>query len=400
MIILKKNISFSPPDITMEDIDAVISVLKSGWITSGPKVKEFEENLKNYCETDEAVTVSSATSSMELILKVFNIGKDDEVITTPYTYTATSSVLLHREIKPIFVDLQEGTFSMDYKKLKQQITENTKAIMPVDFAGFPCEYDKIKAILKEKDREDILIIVDSAHSFGAKYKGKIIGSQCDFHSFSFHAVKNLTTSEGGALVYNDKWKFKYDDLYKIFKITSLHGQTKDAFSKINSHSWEYDIVTDGFKCNMTDISAALGISQLKRYSDILCKRKNICFKYESLLKEKEWAILPQLKTADGTESSYHLYPLRIKQFDENQRNTLIKFLNEEGISTNVHFKPLPMLTLYKNLGYNINDFPNAYNQYKNEISLPVHTKLSFEDVEFLVAKLIYYIEEIKHKNKY
>ena len=398
---MRRKISFAPPDITDKEINLVVEVLKSGWITSGPKVKEFEDNLSKYCNTDKTVALNSATAAMEIILKVFDFKDGDEVITTPYTYTATSSVLVHRGIKPVYVDLAKDSFFMDYDKIKEAITDRTKAIMPVDFAGIPCDYDKIKEVLKESNREDIMIICDSAHAFGAKYKGEMVGGQCDFHTFSFHAVKNLTTSEGGSLTYNESIKEKFnragEDLYSTFKVTSLHGQNKDALSKMKAGAWEYDIITDGFKCNMTDISAAIGLCQLERYNEILEFRKSISNKYIELLEKYDWAMLPQLVFNDGTESSYHLMPLRIKGFGEHERNELITKLAEEGIATNVHFKPLPMFTLYKNLGYNIEDYPNAYDVYKNEISLPIHTKLSLEDVEYIVERISEHVEKIKEK---
>lgn len=264
-----EKIPFSPPDITETEVQAVAEVLRSGWITSGPKLDKFEEEIAKYCGTSKAVALNSATAAMELILKVLDIKEGDEIISTPYTYTATSSVAIHRGIKPKYVDLKKDSFFMDYDKLADAITDKTKVIMPVDIAGMPCDYDLIKEILKAKNREDIIISCDSAHSLGGKYKGKNVGTQCDFHSFSFHAVKNLTTGEGGAVVYNDN-KFKgKDDLYQDFKFTSLHGQSKDALSKMKAGSWEYDIITDGFKCNMTDINAAIGLVQLSRYEEML-----------------------------------------------------------------------------------------------------------------------------------
>lgn len=389
-----RQIQFSPPDITEKEINLVVEVLKSGWITSGPKVRDFETALAKYCNTEAAVALNSATAAMELILKVFDIKKGDEVITTPYTYSATSVVLVHRGIKPVYVDLAKDSFFMDYDKIGDAITEKTKAIMPVDFGGYPCDYDKIKAVLKERNREDIIILCDSAHSFGAKYKGQMVGSQCDFHSFSFHAVKNLTTAEGGAITYNNKAKFNKEDLYREFKVTSLQGQTKDAFSKMKAGAWEYDIVTDGFKCNMTDICAAIGVVQLERYEEILEYRRNIFKAYTDGLKDEEWAIIPEVEDDFGTESSYHLYALRIKGFGEKERGELIARLAEENIATNVHFKPLPMLTLYKNLGYDMKNYPNAYDQYKNEISLPVHTKINTDDVKYLVGRLKHHVNEI------
>lgn len=389
-----RNIPFSPPDITEAEISAVADVMRSGWITSGPNIVEFEKELAVYCQSNKAVALNSATAAMELILKVFDIKEGDEIITTPYTYTATSSVALHRGIKPVYVDVKKDTFFIDEEKIADAITDKTKAIMPVDFAGVPCDFDAIKKVLKDKNREDIIIICDSAHSFGSKYKGKIVGSQCDFHTFSFHAVKNFTTAEGGAITFNNNNLKGQEDLFRNIKITSLHGQTKDAFSKTKPGAWEYDIITDGYKCNMTDITAAIGRVQLTRYPEMLVRRKEIFDIYTNILKNEDFAIIPFTKDENGTESSYHLYPLRIKGFGEEERNTLITKLAEKGISTNVHFKPLPMFTLYKNLGYKIEDYPNAYAQYANEISLPVYSTLKLTDAEYVATEVVKITKEI------
>ena len=383
-----KNIPFSPPDISDREVEEVCKVLKSGWITSGPKLMEFGQKVHEYCQCEKAIAVSSATAAMELILKVLDIKEGDEIISTPYTYTATSSVAVHRGIKPVYVDVAKDSFFMDYGKLADAITEKTRVIMPVDIAGVPCDYDRIKSILKEKNREDIIILCDSAHSFGAKYKGRRVGSQADFHSFSFHAVKNLTTAEGGALVFDNNNFAGKEDLYRECKVTSLHGQTKDALSKMKIGAWEYDIVTDGFKCNMTDINAAIGLVQLERYEGMLKKRAEIFDIYNEVLSKEDFAILPFTKDDEGTETSYHLYLLRLKGFDEAKRNKVIEDLGEKGIATNVHYKPLPMLTLYKNLGYSIEDYPNAYAQYANEISLPVYTTLDLEDARYIAEEVV------------
>lgn len=389
-----RTIPFSPPDITEAEISAVADVMRSGWITSGPNLAKFETELADYCESNKAIALNSATAAMELILKVYDIKAGDEVITTPYTYTATSSVAIHRGIKPVYVDVKKDTFFIDEDKIAEAITDKTKAIMPVDFAGVPCDFDAIKKVLKDANREDIIIICDSAHSFGSKYKGKIVGSQCDFHTFSFHAVKNFTTAEGGAITFNDNNLKGQKDLFRNFKITSLHGQSKDALEKTKPGSWEYDIVTDGYKCNMTDITAAIGRVQLTRYPEMLVRRKEIFDVYTKVLENEDFAIIPFTKDDKGTESSYHIYPLRIKGFTEAQRNNLITKLAENGISTNVHFKPLPMFTLYKNLGYKIEDYPNAYAQYANEISLPVYSKLSLEDAEYVAKEVVKITKEI------
>lgn len=389
-----RNIPFSPPDITEAEIDAVANVMRSGWITSGPELAKFEDELAIYCESNKAIALNSATASMEIILKIFDIKEGDEIITTPYTYTATSSVALHRGIKPIYVDVKKDTFFIDEDKIAEAITDKTKAIMPVDFAGVPCDFDAIKKVLKDMNREDIIIICDSAHSFGAKYKGQRVGAQCDFHTFSFHAVKNFTTAEGGAITFNNNNLKGQEDLFRNFKITSLHGQSKDALAKTKPGAWDYDIITDGYKCNMTDITAAIGRVQLTRYPEMLVRRKAIFDIYTNIFKNEDFAIIPFTKDDNGTESSYHIYPLRIKGFTEAQRNTLIIKMAEKGISTNVHFKPLPMFTLYKNLGYKMEDYPNAYAQYINEISLPVYSTLALEDAEYIAKELVKITKEI------
>lgn len=393
----KKKIPFSPPDITDAEINLVVEVLKSGWITSGPKVAEFQKQIENYCSVNHALAVNSATAAMELILKVYNIGGEDEVICTPYTYTATASVSTHRGIKPKLVDVKEGSFLIDEQKIYDAITPKTKAIFTVDFAGVPVDYDAVKEVVKAKGREDILLISDSAHSFGASYKGKKVGSQFDFHAFSFHAVKNLTTSEGGALTFNNNNLFGKEDLIKEMTVTALHGQSKDALSKMKAGAWKYDILTDGFKCNMSDIHAALGLAQLSRYEDMLKKRKAIFDLYTKALSERDWAITP-FKKDDTKETSYHLYPLRIKGFTEEQRGRLIQMLAEEGIATNVHFIPLPLFTFYKSLGYSIKDYPNAYAQYANEISLPLYSTLSLEDAQYVVDEVIKFADMIKKES--
>lgn len=391
---MSRKIPLSPPDITEREIESVVQVLKSGWITSGPKVLEFEQKIAEYCETEKAVALGSGTAGMELILKLYDIKEGDEVITTPYTYTASASIILHRGIKPTFVDVAKDSFIMDLDKLEEAITEKTKAIITVDFAGVPVDYDKVKTILKKLNREDIILISDSAHSFGATYKGKKVGSQYDFHVFSFHAVKNLTTAEGGGITFNNNNFHGKEDLYKEFKYIALHGQTKDALSKMKAGAWQYDIVTDGFKCNMSDLHAAIGVSQLDRYEEMLDRRRAIFEVYNKALEGKEWAIIPFSKNEE-METSYHLYPLRIKGFEESDRAKGIEILAKKDIPTNVHFIPLPMFTLYKNLGYKMEDYPNAYNQYKNEITLPVYSTLSLEDAKYMIEELIKAVEEVK-----
>ncbi|KOA92031.1 capsular biosynthesis protein [Clostridium botulinum] len=397
---MSKKIPFSPPDISQLEIEGVIDTLKSGWITSGPKTAKFEEEIAKYSDANKGVAVSSATMGMELILKVLGIGGEGnshhEIITTPYTYTSTSNVILHRGLRPKFVDVKKDSFLIDEQKIYDAITPNTKAIMTVDFAGVPVDYDKIREVIKAKNREDIVLISDSAHSFGAKYKGKKVGGQMDFHVFSYHAVKNLTTAEGGGITYNNNNFMGKEDLYRELKYTSLNGQTKDALSKMKAGAWQYDILTDGFKCNMPDIMAAIGLAQLERYDDMLKKRAAIFEVYTNILKEKEWAIIPEAKN-DIMETSYHLYPLRIKGFTDEQRSEVITMMAEKDIAVNVHFIPLPMFTLYKNLGYDINNYPNAYAQYANEITLPVYSTLTLKDAEYVAKELVKSIEKVLAK---
>ncbi len=392
-----KNIPFSPPDISKKEIKNVIKVLKSGWITTGPKVRDFETEISQYTGTDFAVALNSATAAMELVLRIVGVKDDDEVITSCYTYAATANVIVHRKAKPVLIDLEKNSFKMDLNKLSEAINEKTKVIMPVDFGGVPERYDEIKEILKNKNREDIIILADSAHSFGARYKGEKIGSQADFHTFSFHAVKNLTTAEGGAIVFNKKRinEIELDEkLHKNMKITALHGQSKDAFAKLKPGAWEYDIIIDGFKCNMTDIMAAFGCAQLERFDDMLMKRSKIHKIYSEYLSNFDWAILPFEKDQYGTTTNYHLYPLRISGLTEEKRNKLILNMAEKKIATNVHFIPLPKFSFYKNLGYKIEDFPNALNQYSNEISLPIYSTLKEKDAQFIVKTLVEQVEKL------
>lgn len=394
---MSKNIPFSPPDITRAEIDAVVEVLESGWITSGPKVAKLEKEVAIYCDANYAVMLSSATAGLELILKVLNISEGDEVITTAYTYAATANVISHRGIKPTLVDTKKDSFFIDEQKIADAITAKTKAIITVDFAGAPVDYDAVRAMLKSKGREDIVLISDSAHSFGASYKGKKVGGQCDFHVFSFHAVKNYTTAEGGAITFNNNNFAGKEDLYREFKVTSLQGQTKDALSKMKAGAWKYDIVVDGLKCNMTDIQAAIGLVQLERYEGMLTKRSALVDVYDAALSKYDWAITPFRKD-EVAETSYHLYPLRIKGFSEAQRDELIQTVAEMGIATNVHFMPLPMLSFYKNLGYSASDYPNAYAQYENEITLPLYSLLKLEDAQYVVDEVIKCIEKIKARD--
>ena len=401
---IKRNIPFSPPDITEEEISLVGDALRSGWITTGPKTKEFERQIAEYCNTEKAVCLSSNANCQEMILRVLGIGPGDEVITSAYTYTASASVIAHVGAKIVLVDTKEDSYEMDYEKLEEAITENTKVIIPVDIAGVPCDYDKIFEIVERKKnlfkpKNDlqkvfgrVIVAADAAHSFGATYKGKKIGSVADFTSFSFHAVKNLTTAEGGALTWTNKEGLDNEELYKQFMLWSLHGQSKDALSKTKLGAWEYDIIFPGYKCNMTDISAAIGLVQLKRYDNLLKRRKEIVELYEKLL-DKELIEIIKHQTEEK-ESSRHLLLTRVKGISEEERNEIIFKLAELGISSNVHYKPLPMHTAYKNLGFDIKNYPNAYDFYKNEITLPLYSLLKDEDVEYIIKSYNKIVKEI------
>lgn len=390
----KHNIPFSPPDMGEEEINEVIDTLKSGWITTGPKVKEFEKKIADYCHTSKAVCLNSATACMEMTLRLLGIGPGDEVITSAYTYTASCSVICHVGATPVLVDVAKDSFEMDYDQLAEKITEKTKAIIPVDLAGIMCDYDKIFEIIESKKElftptNDIqkaigrvIVLADSAHAFGASRKGKMCGEEADFTSFSFHAVKNLTTAEGGAAVWKDIPGIDNEWIYKQYQLLSLHGQTKDALNKSKLGSWEYDIMSPAYKCNMTDIMGGIGLAQLKRYSQLLAKRKDIIEKYNDGFKDLDIQILNHFD--DEHQSSGHLYLVRINNITLEQRNEIIVKMAERGIACNVHYKPLPMLTAYKNLGFDIKDYPNAYDLFVNEVTLPLHTKLSDEDVKYII----------------
>ena len=389
-----KNILFSPPDITQMEIDEVVDTLKSGWITTGPKTKKFENQIAQYCHTSKAVCLNSQTACAELTLRVLGIGPGDEVIVPAYTYTASCSVIIHVGATPVIVDSLKDSVMLDYDAVSKAITSKTKAIIPVDIAGIMVDYDRLmNIILDKKDlftpNNDIqraigriAICADGAHSFGAKRNGQISGSMADFTSFSFHAVKNLTTAEGGAVVWKDIEGISNDDIYKQYMLLSLHGQSKDALAKTKLGAWEYDIVAPNYECNMTDIMASLGIAQLKRYPHILERRKEIIKMYNEGLKDLNVSVLPHY--TDINESCGHLYLVRILDFGEKERNEFIIKMAELGVATNVHYKPLPMHTGYKNLGFDIKDYPNAYNLYKNEVTLPLHTCLSDEDVFYVI----------------
>lgn len=395
---IKTNIPFSPPDITDVEINNVVEVLKSGWITTGPKTKEFERQIAEYCNTNKAICLNSATACMEMTLRLLGIGEGDEVITSAYTYTASASVIHHVGAKIVLVDTAKDSFQMDYEKLEEAITERTKAIIPVDLAGVMCDYEKIfEVVNRKKDlfkannelQEAIgrvVILADGAHSFGASQKGKMSGEVADFTSFSFHAVKNLTTAEGGALTWRSIGGVDDEEIYKRLNTLSLHGQTKDALAKTKIGSWEYDIVEPAYKCNMTDIMAAIGMGQLSRYEDLLNYRKAIINRYDELLEDVEGVEVLKHYTEENT-SSGHLYLVRLIGKDEAFRNEVITKMAEEGIATNVHYKPLPLLTAYKNLGFHIENYPNAFDMYKNEITLPLNTLISLENVEYVVKNL-------------
>lgn len=391
------EIKFSPPDITQKEINEVIDTLKSGWITTGPKTKLFEKKIAEYCGTNKAVCLNSNTAGLELILRLLGIGAGDEVIVPAYTYTASASVIAHVGAKIVFIDCAEDSFEMDYNKLEKYITEKTKAIIAVDIAGIPANFEKIFEIVEnsketfiakselQKAMGRIAVIADSAHSFGASQNGKMTGNIADFSSFSFHAVKNLTTAEGGAVTWRKIEGIDDEELYKQFMLWSLHGQNKDALSKTKSGGWEYDIKMPGYKCNMTDIMASIGLAQLERYPELLERRKEIIEKYNEAFKDLDVRVLDHYN--ETRKSSGHLYLMRLNGKNEEQRNEIIKELAEIGIPTNVHYKPLPMMTAYKNLGFDIKDYPNAYDMYKNEITLPLHTLLSDEQVDFIIENV-------------
>lgn len=390
----QNNIPFSPPDITEEEIAEVVDTLQSGWITTGPKTKLFEEKLAEYCHTEKAVCLNSATACAEMALRVLEIGPGDEVITTAYTYTASASIVCHVGAKLVLVDTQKDSLEMDYEKLEEAITERTKAIIPVDLAGIICDYDKIFEIVNRKKElfrpnceiqermGRIAVIADAAHALGATKDGKICGEIADFTSFSFHAVKNLTTGEGGGLVWRNIEGIDNEGLYKKFMLLSLHGQSKDALAKTQLGAWEYDIVAPYFKCNMTDIMAALGLAQLRRYPGILVRRREIIEKYNEALADENVTVLQHF--GPNHSSSGHLYLVRLNGKTREECNTIIEKMAEKGVATNVHYKPLPMLTAYKNEGFDIKDYPNAYELFANEITLPLHTKLTDEEVEYVI----------------
>lgn len=388
------KIPFSPPDITEQEAQEVSAALLSGWITTGPRTKEFERQIAAFCESNMAVCQNSATACLESILRILGIGPGDEVITSAYTYTATASPVCHIGAKLVLVDTKPDSYEMDYEQLEKAINEHTKVVIPVDIGGVPCDYNKIYRIVENKQHlfkpanalqeaiGHLIVVDDAAHAFGASWHGKKIGSVSDFTSFSFHAVKNFTTAEGGALTWkpingiDDNW------LYQQFQLNSLHGQSKDALSRTQLGSWEYDILTPAYKSNMTDLTAAIGLVQMKRYPAMLKRRKELIELYNQELS----GLNLQLREHFNSEhiSSAHLYQVRLLGYEESNRNDVIVKMAERGIACNVHFKPLPMMTAYKKLGFDISNYPNAYNQFKNEITLPLYSKLTDEQIEYII----------------
>lgn len=383
----------------------VTDVLDSGWITTGPRTKEFENLISMCCNTPKTVCLNSATACMEMALRISGIGPGDEVIVPAYTYTATASSVCHVGATPVMVDCAPDTYEMDYTKVAEAITERTKAVMPVDLGGVVCDYSRIYEAVESKKqlfrpKNDIqkvfgrvIVIADAAHAFGAKWHGKMCGEIADFTSFSFHAVKNLTTAEGGALTWRPKEGLDNEAIYKQLQLLSLHGQSKDALAKTQLGAWEYDIVAPYYKCNMTDIMAGIGLAQLKRYPELLYRRRQIIEKYDSALSGYNVKVLKHY--GPNYSSSGHLYLVRLDGKDTDYRNAVIVKMAERGIACNVHYKPLPMMTAYKNLGFDIKNYPNAYNQYKNEVTLPLHTHLSDDDVQYVTENFTDIISDLK-----
>ena len=388
------NIPFSPPDITEQEIEEVVKALRSGWITTGPRTKELEHQVAAFCGVNRAVCLNSQTACAELALRLLGIGPGDEVITTAYTYTASASVICHVGAEVVLVDTKKDSIEMDYEQLSAVITPRTKAIIPVDLAGIPCDYDRIYAIVREKQHlfvpatplqkamGRIAVMADTAHAFGASRHGKPAGSLADFSSFSFHAVKNFTTAEGGALTWNSIDGVDDEEIYRQIQLLSLHGQSKDALAKTKLGAWEEDVVGPWYKCNMTDVAAAMGLSQMKRYGDMLKRRKEIIRRYDAAFTPLGVEVLEHY--SDVHQSSGHLYITRVPGITAEQRNEIIIKMAELGVACNVHYKPLPMLTAYKNLGFDIGNYPNAYARFVNEITLPLHTCLTDEQVDYVI----------------
>lgn len=388
------NIKFSPPDISQAEIEEVIDTLKSGWITTGPKTKELERQVADYCGVSRAVCMNSQTACAEMALRLLEIGKGDEVITSAYTYTASASVIDHVGAKIVLVDTQKDSLEIDYDALERAVNKRTKAIIPVDLGGIPCDYDRIFEIVNKKKNlftpsNDIqkaigrvIVLADTAHAFGATLHGKMIGSIADFSAFSFHAVKNFTTAEGGALVWRNIEGIDNEEIYRKLQLLSLHGQNKDALAKTKLGAWEYDIIGTWYKCNMTDVAAAMGLAQMKRYPQMLARRKQIIERYDAAFKPLGVKVLPHY--TEEHISSGHLYITRVPNVSEKERGEIIIKMAERGIACNVHYKPLPMHTAYKNLGFDIKNYPNAYDNFANEITLPLHTCLTDEEVEYII----------------
>lgn len=397
------NISFSPPDMSDMEIQEVADTIKSGWITTGPKTKELERQIAKYVGVNRCVCLNSQTACGEMALRVLGIGAGDEVIVPAYTYSASASIVDHVGAKIVFVDVQEGCLQMDYDKMEAAITEKTKAIIPVDLGGVPCDYDKIFAIVEKKKAlfqpkneiqkaiGRVAVCADTAHAFGASWHGKMCGSIADFSSFSFHAVKNFTTAEGGALTWKSIPGIDDEEIYHKLQLLSLHGQSKDALAKTKLGAWEYDIVGPWFKCNMTDIMAGIGLAQMKRYPGMLARRKEIIARYDAAFKPLGIEVLDHYN--DNHQSSGHLYITRIPGAGLEERQEIIVKMAEAGIATNVHYKPLPMMTAYKNLGFDIKDYPNAYKRFVNEITLPLHTCLTDEEVEYIIENYCKIVKE-------
>lgn len=389
------KISFSPPDITEQEAEEVSRALLSGWITTGPRTKEFERQIADYCHVQKVVCQNSATACLESILRILGVGPGDEVITSAYTYTATASPVCHVGARLVLVDTLPDSYEMDYEQMAQAINEHTKVVIPVDLGGVPCDYEKVMAAVESRRSlfrpanaiqeaiGRVIVVDDAAHAFGAKWHGKMIGSVSDFTSFSFHAVKNFTTAEGGALMWRPISGIDDEALYKQFQLNSLHGQSKDALAKTQLGAWEYDVLTPAYKCNMTDLTAAIGLVQLKRYPQMLSRRRELIERYDEALKGLPLQVRDHY-TSEHT-SSGHLYQVRLLNKEAEERNEVITEMARRDIACNVHFKPLPMMTAYKNLGFDIKDFPNAYNQFKNEITLPLHSRLTDEEADYILT---------------
>ena len=388
------KISFSPPDITEKEIEQVAEALRLGWITTGPKTKQLEKEVAQFCGVNRAVCLGSQTACAEMTLRLLGISEGDEVITCAYTYTATASVVCHVGAKLVLVDTQKGSLEMDYDQLANAITEKTKVIIPIDLGGVPCDYDKIFSIVESKKHlfhpankiqeaiGRVIVMTDAAHAFGASWKGKPVGSIADFSNFSFHAVKNFTTAEGGAVTWRDIDGIDNEEIYHQYQLLSLHGQSKDALAKTQLGAWEYDIVGPWYKCNMTDVIAGIGLAQMERYKGLLARRKEIIDRYDAAFKSVDIEVLNHY--TDEYQSSGHLYITRVPGITLEQRQEIIVKMAEAGVACNVHYKPLPMMTGYKKLGFDIKDYPNAYKRFENEITLPLHTKLTDEEVEYVI----------------